>query len=551
MTVSGPAEPTPPPACPDLICYTRPGWAPRIRPASPRRDWMEETPERFAYRCLPLAIANAHGWEVLNPCGFEARWTGGCGVDAVEIRLDPGSEGRIVPVSLFGEGVITFHLEGVFRTSGGWNLMVGGPPNSARDGIAPLSGVVETDWSPYSFTMNWRFTRPNHWVRFEEDEPFCFLFPVPRGMLSGVRPRIAPMADEPGLDAAFERWSASRDAFQAWVAQTKPEAPADKWQKLYYRGVRPDGSAGPTDHEAKLRLCPFGGDARQSTGGPQRVATIAETATGSALSSRRREWIASTQLRQRMLVTDIDIPRIDRLSGRDFLHQFYALSRPVVVTGMIDHWPALRRWSPDYLKQAIGSAPVEYQCGRNGDPDFELYKDNHKRTDPFDRFIDRIAEPGNDAYLTAYNSGVNRAALAALDTDMDGIDAYLTREPGMMWIGPADTFTPLHFDLTNNLIVQATGTKELLIAPPTDTERLYNRRHVFSEVHDLDDPARLDAWPLAREVQPARVTLHAGDMLFVPVGWWHQVRALTFSVTLTFTNFHWPNDAWEGFPADN
>ena len=57
----------------ELICYVRQGWAPRIAPASARRDWMTSTPESFAYRCLPLAIANAHGWEVLSPCGFSAR----------------------------------------------------------------------------------------------------------------------------------------------------------------------------------------------------------------------------------------------------------------------------------------------------------------------------------------------------------------------------------------------------------------------------------------------------------------------------------------------
>lgn len=241
----------------DLICYTYPGWAPRIRPASPKRDWMEETPERFAYRCLPLAIANAHGWELMSPCGFEARWKGGQGAEAVEIRLDPGADEKRRPFSLFGQGTITFHVEGVFRTPEGWNLMIGGPPNAAKDAIAPLSGIIETDWSPYTFTMNWRFTRPNHWVRFEENEPVCFLFPFQRGLLAGVEPRIAPMAEEEGLTEAFEAWSQSRDAFQKWVEQEKPSAPADKWQKLYYRGIRPDGSPGPGDHDSKLRLAPF------------------------------------------------------------------------------------------------------------------------------------------------------------------------------------------------------------------------------------------------------------------------------------------------------
>ena len=53
----------------DLTCFLHPGWQPLIRPAPARRDWMDATPESFAYRCLPLDIANAHGWELLNQIG--------------------------------------------------------------------------------------------------------------------------------------------------------------------------------------------------------------------------------------------------------------------------------------------------------------------------------------------------------------------------------------------------------------------------------------------------------------------------------------------------
>lgn len=579
----------------DLICYIHPGWAPRIRPASNKRAWMEATPERFAYRCLPLAIANAHGWEMLSPCGFEARWTGGAGTDAVEIRLDPGTEARLAPVSLFGQGTITFHIEGIFRTPEGWNLWAGGPPNDAKDGIAPLGGVIETDWSPYTFTMNWRFTRPNHWVRFEENEPFCFLFPVQRGALDDVTPQIRPMAEEDGLTEAFQAWSQSRDAFQKWVAETKPDSPADKWQKLYYRGVRPDGTPGPGSHESKLRLAPFvqpdgtpmqppepkacpvahkpaapkpsilaqaaplqnpalaltldrlGFDAAPQAQAP---ALTLPAKAKAGVAEQRRDWILAAMDRQRRLAADGEVPRVRDLSGEEFLEGYYAASRPVVIEGALEGWPAVARWTPDYLKRKVGKARIEYQAGRDGNPDFELDKDRHKIAGPFDAFIDAISRPGNDAYLTAYNSASNRAALKVLERDLGQLDAYLTDAPGMIWIGPGGTFTPLHFDLTNNLIAQVTGTKELLLAPAAETPRLYNRRHVFSDVHDLADAARLAAYPLAKEVRPLAVTLNPGDALYVPVGWWHQVRARDFSVTLTYTNFRWPNDAWESFPGD-
>lgn len=259
------------PAGTELTCYVHQGWEPRIAPASGKRDWMTETPESFAYRCLPLAIANAHGWEVLSPCGFSARWLGGAGQDRVEIVLDEGADPAKAPHSLFGSGIITFHVEGVFRTSEGWNLWVGGPPNGIKDGIAPLSGIIEADWSPYTFTMNWRFTRPDVWIRFEENEPFCHFFPTPRGTVDGLRPELRPMEDNPELHASYTGWSAARAAFQAWVAKTQPQIPADQWQKLYYRGLHPQGERGAADHEAKVRPTMF----RQT--GSRRVCPVTHT----------------------------------------------------------------------------------------------------------------------------------------------------------------------------------------------------------------------------------------------------------------------------------
>ncbi len=241
----------------DLICYLHDGWKPRIRPAASRRDWMDATPESFAYRCLPLNIANAHGWEILSPCGFEAMWNGGSDASDVNIRVDSGTAEQDAPVALFGQGTLTFHVAGLFRTPPGWNLWVGGSPNSGKDGIAPLGGVVETDWSPYTFTMNWRFTRANHWIRFEENEPFCHFFPVQRQMVETVSPVFRSISDEPSLKDQFDAWSASRDAFHVQMRENPPSRPADKWQKLYYRGINPSGAAVIDDHQSKINVLPF------------------------------------------------------------------------------------------------------------------------------------------------------------------------------------------------------------------------------------------------------------------------------------------------------
>lgn len=543
----------------DLTCFLHPGWRPLIRPASARRDWMDGTPESYAYRCLPLNIANAHGWEVLSPFAFEARWNGGPAVGDVEIRAPEDAEPHRAPVSLFGSGVITFHIEGLFRTPPGWNLWVGGSPNLAKDGIAALTGVVETDWSPFTFTMNWRFTRPGHWVRFEAGEPICFFFPVQRGLLDTVEPVVADMGEEPGLAQRFAAWSQARDAFHDQVRETAPDAPADRWQKHYYRGVDISETPGAPDHQSKLRLNPFKGlpDIKPSeTALPPRLPESAAAESGADLALRKRDWLLRSLEAQRRLAPDgLVIERRGGLSRDEFLNRYYAPARPVILTGEMSAWPALYLWNPAYLRELVGGRMIEFQGGRSSDPLFEMYKDGHRRQAPFDAFIDAIsAQAGNDAYITAYNSSQNLEALSVLDKDVALIDKLLSPDTpnphAMKWIGPAETTTHLHHDLTNNLIAQAVGSKRVRLVAAADVGRMYNSTHVFSDIRSFEDPGvTIEAFPAVDGLTVYEVVLGPGEALFVPLGWWHEVKSLSFSVSLTYTNFLWPNDAYQDYPA--
>ncbi len=538
-----------------LLCYLHEAWAPTLEPASARRAWMDQTPENFAYRCLPLSIANSHGWVALTPRGFWTRWTGADDLDGVEIRPDDGAESCEGPVSMFGHGVLSFHVPGIFRTPQGVNLFLSGPPNHPIDAISPLTGVIETDWSPYSFTMNWKFTRPNHWVRFEKGQPFAFFFPVPRGYVESFHPEFRALSSEPQLAADFAAWDRARRAFQAEIQRDPPADPAAKWQKRYYRGLLPQDERKLVDHQIKLRVAPF-----QGRPAPKRDLPPTEESSPAAPPSpdcatllRRRDWLLRNQERHRRLASDGGgLIRVEPPTRDEFLNEIYAPGRPAVLDGLVSAWPATR-WTPESLGGRVGDLMVEVQTGRNADELYERRKAAHRRTVRFAEFLKHSLTASNDTYLTAYNSEGNRTFWASLQGDLGAIDAYLNHDDehgsGFPWIGGAATFTPLHHDLTNNLLVQLVGEKSLILVPPSETANLFACEGVFSELIDLDDPVRRARFPLANAVEGYRVDLSPGDAIFIPVGWWHQVRSRSFSVSVTYTCFRWPNDAHEDWPG--
>jgi hypothetical protein len=240
-------------ATPELVCYRLTRDAPEIAPARAARDWMDRTDQRYAYRCIPLSIANASGWEVLSPVAFEATWRGDDGHDAIRIRSteDQGRAARLA-ASHFGHGILTLHTEHLFRTSPGWALWVRGSPNAEKRNLAPLDGLVETDWLDFPFTMNWRFTRPCT-IAFEKGEPFCFVTPVPHALLDAVQPVIRDVDVDPALKAAYDLRSTSRNDFNAGLKVRDPDIVAQGWQRHYVRGEDAAGRRAEF-HLSKRRL---------------------------------------------------------------------------------------------------------------------------------------------------------------------------------------------------------------------------------------------------------------------------------------------------------
>jgi Family of unknown function (DUF6065) len=113
---------------------------------------------------------------------------------------------------LASASVLTFDVPCLFRTEPGVDLLATGPLNRPKDGLAPLTGIIETDWAPYTFTMNWVFTRAQL-VVLERGEPFCHIFPMGRGSLEQIEPEMRRLSEAPEIERQHKQWSASRDCF--------------------------------------------------------------------------------------------------------------------------------------------------------------------------------------------------------------------------------------------------------------------------------------------------------------------------------------------------
>jgi hypothetical protein len=238
----------------EFIAYQlRPAHGLRIVPAPRERSWMDETFERFAYRCLPMLVANQAGWMVLNSHAFVATWNGGPLAQDLEIQFTgPPSESHIL--SHFGYGMVTWKLPFLFRTPPGFNLLARGPANHPKHGACPLEGLIEADWAVAPFTMNWRLTKGGESVTFLDGEPICMLVPQRRGELEALAPRMRSIQAEPSLAAEFAQWSASRQAFES--GRETSLVSASTFQRHYLRGQTVTGREAE-HHQLKLSLKPF------------------------------------------------------------------------------------------------------------------------------------------------------------------------------------------------------------------------------------------------------------------------------------------------------
>ncbi|KAL8780407.1 MAG: hypothetical protein Q9213_006492 [Squamulea squamosa] len=241
--------------------------------------------------------------------------------------------------------------------------------------------------------------------------------------------------------------------------------------------------------------------------------------------------------------------------------------RPLCIKHALTHWPAMheRPWSsPLYLldKTLGGRRLIPVELGRSyTDADWG------QSIITFGEFMERymmsgVADPTKLGYLAQHDLF---SQIPSLRNDIAIPDYCYTVPPPLAtsgsgavgkppaaqleepllnaWFGPAGTVSPLHTDPYHNILCQVVGKKYIRLYSPDQTDKLYPKGVEgggvdMSNTSEVDAEAALEKldsdYPLFRQAKYVDINLAEGECLYIPMGWWHYVRSLGVSLSVSF-----------------
>ncbi len=235
------------------------------------------------------------------------------------------------------------------------------------------------------------------------------------------------------------------------------------------------------------------------------------------------------------LVGDIScIPRVSRLEANVF-NAFAAAGVPFIIVGAVSDWP-ISGLKPNTLVERFAALRVRARVGDYVSTAFSAQRNDEEMS---------LAE-----YFSLLKSGfsglppyLGNQKLPELDALCRWPDYFKSHKDLKTWLGPGGTVTPLHCDYEDNLLAQIWGAKRFIVFPPHYAENLYLRQsnpRLFGSRFDPESPD-FSQFPLARKIKGCQFAVNAGEILYLPAGWFHHVRALNFSLS---------SNMWKkGYPA--
>ncbi|PFH04388.1 Cupin-like domain-containing protein [Collimonas sp. PA-H2] len=226
----------------------------------------------------------------------------------------------------------------------------------------------------------------------------------------------------------------------------------------------------------------------------------------------------------RGLPTISAVPRMGTLDAAAFRMRA-AEGLPFVITGLVNRWP-LSTLMPQTLRDCFGELHVRARVGDYVNTAFAA--DRAMQDMSLLAYLELVAD--NTQELPPYLGNLELRELNRLCY----WPAYFKKMgPPRFWLGPSGTVTPLHCDYDDNIFAQIWGAKRIFLSPPHHDEFLYPREAnaiLFGSPFNPEAPD-FEKFPLARKAAMIECIMQPGELLYVPAGWYHQVRALTFSLS--------------------
>lgn len=224
---------------------------------------------------------------------------------------------------------------------------------------------------------------------------------------------------------------------------------------------------------------------------------------------------------------------VDALDEDELYRTFWLGHRPVVFRGGARGFPAMG-WSFDGLAERFGEVPVDVLADRAAD--WWTDREGHVARTTFGALVRTCLDTVGDAvYADGRSELLATPGLEPLAADLGLLPGLVGDGFPRLWVGPAGTVTPLHHDQSTGWLVQLVGRKRVWMASPLEVALMSTTHGLFNTVDARCPPAGE-----LEEVRFSTFELEPGDAVLIPVGWWHQVEALTPSISVSMGGFRWP-----------
>jgi hypothetical protein len=226
---------------PILKAYKRSPYAVNINPLPVQREWMDNTPDKHAYRCYPVTTANTVGWTLSLPYDLSFIWDGvnDTAGDHVEII-----DGKDYAYTGRGQSSVSIRTSVILTSEKDISVLTITPQNYFYEDFEVMSSLISTSFMDKEFPLAIKARTPNKIITIKAGSPIATIIPISLTRLKEQSIEILDFIETPEYNA---RTKAYGDAAQEVNK-------SGKWTDWYRDAVNEKGEK-IGEHEVKnLRL---------------------------------------------------------------------------------------------------------------------------------------------------------------------------------------------------------------------------------------------------------------------------------------------------------